>query len=137
MTGFALASVAGVPLGLYIGTGYGWHVPFIALAIAGLPALILAPFALPVLDAHVGKTQVHPLRSLIETFSHPSHLNAFALVIALMIGSFTVFPYLSPYLVANVGLSEHQLPFVYIAGGGLTLFAVPLLGAWPIVMENF
>src|SRR5262245_28812893 len=32
MTGFALASVAGVPLGLFIGTEFGWHMPFIALA---------------------------------------------------------------------------------------------------------
>ena len=40
MTGFALASVAGVPLGLYLGTNYGWHIPFIALAVVGLPALV-------------------------------------------------------------------------------------------------
>jgi len=128
MTGFALASVAGVPFGLYLGTNYGWHIPFIALAIGGLPALVLAPFGLPPLDAHVGKSHAHPLRSLVETFSHANHLTAFALIVMLMIGSFTVFPYLSPYLVANVGMTEQQLPLVYIAGGGLTLFAAPIIG---------
>jgi DHA1 family inner membrane transport protein len=128
MTGFALASVAGVPFGLYLGTNYGWHIPFIALAIGGIPALVLAPLGLPPLDGHVGKVHAHPLRSIVETFSHASHLNAFALIIALMIGSFTVFPYLSPYLVANVGMTEQQLPLVYIAGGGLTLFAAPIIG---------
>ena len=46
----------------------------------------------------------------------------------LMIGSFTVFPMLSPYLVANVGLTEDQLPWVYIAGGVLTLFTAPVVG---------
>ena len=70
----------------------------------------------------------HPLRSLVETFSHANHLNAFALIITLMVGSFTVFPYLSPYLVANVGMTEQQLPLVYIAGGALTLFAAPIIG---------
>jgi predicted MFS family arabinose efflux permease len=80
------------------------------------------------LNAHVGKTHVHPVQSLLETFSHASHLNAFALIVALMISSFTVFPYLSPYLVANVGMTEEQLPLVYIAGGGLTLFAAPIIG---------
>ncbi|MEX2091995.1 MAG: MFS transporter [Pirellulales bacterium] len=128
MTGFALASVAGVPLGLYLGTNFGWHIPFIALAIGGIPALALAPLGLPPLDAHVGKVHSHPLRSIVETFSHASHLNAFALIITLTIGSFTVFPYLSPYLVANVGMTEQQLPLVYIAGGGLTLFAAPIIG---------
>jgi predicted MFS family arabinose efflux permease len=128
MTGFALASVAGVPLGLYIGTNYGWHIPFIALAIGGIPALLLTPLALPSLDAHIGKTHTHPMRSLAETFSDPIHLNAFAVIILLMIGSFTVFPYLSPYLVANVGMTEQQLPLVYIAGGALTFLTAPIIG---------
>lgn len=128
MTGFALASVAGVPLGLFVGTNFGWHVPFIALAIAGLPTLALVPFSLPPLDAHVGKVHSHPLRSLVETFSHVNHLYAFGLIVVLMIGSFTVFPYLSPYLVSNVGMTEQQLPLVYIAGGALTFFAAPVIG---------
>jgi predicted MFS family arabinose efflux permease len=68
------------------------------------------------------------LRSIVETFSVGNHLKAFTLIVTLMIGSFTVFPYLSAYLVANVGLSEHQLPLVYIAGGALTLFAAPIVG---------
>jgi len=76
----------------------------------------------------VGRVHTHPLRSLVETFSYANHLNAFALIVALMIGSFTVFPYLSPYLVSNVGMTEEQLPLVYIAGGGLTLFAAPVVG---------
>ena len=130
MTGFALASVAGVPFGLYLGTEYGWHVPFVALAVCGLPVLGLAPLGLPRLDAHVGKNNAHPLRSVADVFAHPAHLNAFALIIVLMIGSFSVFPYLSPYLVANVGMTERQLPLVYIAGGALTLFAAPIVGRW-------
>ncbi len=128
MTGFALASVAGVPLGLYFGTEYGWHVPFVALAIGGVPMLALTPFALPPLNAHVGKSHAHPLRSLAEIFSEPNHLNAFALIIMLMIGSFAVFPMLNPYLVNNVGLAEKQLPWVYVAGGALTLLTAPIVG---------
>ena len=128
MTGFALASVAGVPLGLFLGTNYGWHVPFVALAIGGLPALALTPFALPALDSHIHHAHPHPLRSLAATFSNANHLNAFALIVTLMVGGFTVFPYVSSYLVANVGMTEQQLPIIYIAGGALTLIAAPLIG---------
>jgi predicted MFS family arabinose efflux permease len=128
MTGFSLASVAGVPLGLFLGTSYGWHIPFIALAVGGVPTLLLTPLALPPLDAHVGKLHAHPLRSLVQTFSRVNHLKAFALIVALMVSSFTVFPYLSAYLVTNVGMTEEQLPLVYIAGGALTLFAAPVVG---------
>jgi len=128
MTGFALASVAGVPLGLLLGTNFGWHTTFIALVIGGIPALILTPFAMPPLNDHVHKVHPHPLRNLIEVFSHTSHLNAFALMIALMIGSFTVFPYVSAHFVANVGMTEQQLPLIYVVGGALTLYAAPVVG---------
>lgn len=128
MTGFALASVAGVPLGLLIGTKYGWEMTFTALAICGLPIIALTPLALPALNAHVGRRSASPLRSVVQIFTNRNHLYAFALITTLMLGSFTVLPYLSAYLVANVGMTEDQLPLVYIAGGGLTLFTAPLIG---------
>ena len=128
MTGFALASVAGVPLGLVLGTRYGWHFPFLALVLGGMPVLGLIPLALPPLRGHIGHTHAHPLRTMWETFTEVNHLNAFALIIVLMVGNFAVFPYVAPYLVANVGLTEQQLPLIYIAGGGLTLIAAPIVG---------
>ncbi|WP_010584592.1 MFS transporter [Schlesneria paludicola] len=128
MTGFALASVAGVPLGLFLGNNFGWHVPFIALVIAGVPLLVLTPYAMPPLNEHLGKVHSHPIRSIIETFSFANHLNAFALTVALMMGSFSVFPYVSAFFVANVGMTEQQLPVIYIVGGALTLVASPIVG---------
>jgi predicted MFS family arabinose efflux permease len=128
MTGFALASVAGLPLGLVLGNRFGWHIPFIALAIAGIPALLLTPLAMPRLDAHLGKEHAHPLRSFVEVFSRRNHFDAFALIVALMMGSFTVFPYLSNYLVANAGMPSDQLSLMYIAGGALTLLTAKPIG---------
>ncbi len=127
MSAFALASVAGVPLGLFFGTQYGWHVPFLGLVALGLPILFLAAWKLPPLE-HQKSQRSNPFRSLLETFVEPNHLKAFALVAALSMGGFAVIPYISPYLVSNVGMSEEQLPFVYIAGGVLTLFAAPRIG---------
>ena len=92
MTGFALASVAGVPLGLYVGTNTAGTFRSSRWRSAEFLPLVLAPFALPPLNAHVGKSHTHPLRSLVEMFSDANHLNAFALIVMLMIGSFTVFP---------------------------------------------
>jgi predicted MFS family arabinose efflux permease len=83
---------------------------------------------LPGLHHHAGKAHAHPLRSLIATFAEANHLSAFALIGALSIGGFAVIPYISPYLVANVGMTESQLPLVYIVAGALTLFAAPWIG---------
>lgn len=128
MTGFALASVFGVPFGLVLGTNFGWHVPFLALVAMGLPGLLLTPFALPPLDAHIHDEHPHPLRSLVEIFSVPNHLWAFSLIATLMIGNFTVFPFVSVYFVGNLGMTEQQLPLMYILGGALSFVASPIIG---------
>jgi predicted MFS family arabinose efflux permease len=129
MSAFALASVFGVPIGLALGLRLGWHAPFLVLAALGLPVLFIAARALPRLDAHLhDAARERPLAQLWSTFSEPNHLRAFALTVAMMLGSFSVFPYLSPYLVTNVGVAEHELTVAYIAGGALTLVGAPLAG---------
>jgi DHA1 family inner membrane transport protein len=126
---FSLASVAGVPFGLWLGAKYGWHLPFIALVVAGLPVFFVAAFALPPMRGHLGGRHSHPLRQLVETFSIPNHQRAFALMAVLMIGSFAVIPYIGEYLVFNIGLSdEKELPLVYVVGGVLTLISSPIIG---------
>jgi predicted MFS family arabinose efflux permease len=128
MSAFALASVAGVPLGLFLGTKFGWHIPFLALVALGVPVLGLAYFALPPLNRHRTHSAQHPLQSLFSTFREKNHLSAFALIGALSIGGFAVIPYISPYLVSNVGMTESQLPLLYIVAGAVTLFAAPWIG---------
>jgi MFS transporter, DHA1 family, inner membrane transport protein len=129
MSGFALASVAGVPFGLYLGTHFGWHVPFILLGILGCPVWALAAWTLPPLRDHLAKAaKTHPLRVVFETFTQTNHLNAFALIVMLMVAAFTIFPYMAPFLVSNIGMTEDELGLVYIAGGAVTLFSAPLIG---------
>ncbi|TWU17712.1 Purine efflux pump PbuE [Novipirellula galeiformis] len=130
MTGFAIASVVGVPFGLVIGNHFGWNMTFIALGLLGTPIFFMAAYALPTLDAHFGEAHVSPLESLRRTFTVGNHLNAFALIIALTCSGFLIFPYVSAYYVGNIGMSESQLPWVYIVGGGLTFVASPLVGRW-------
>ena len=53
---------------------------------------------------------------VFETFTHPNHLNAFALIVMLMVAGFTVFPYISPFMVSNIGMSEEKLPLLVHRG---------------------
>jgi predicted MFS family arabinose efflux permease len=131
MSAFALASVVGVPFGLFLGTRLGWHAPFLFLVGLGLPILFVGARAMPPLRGHLDGAHgppSRPLRQLAETFSDPNHLNAFALVVSMMLGGFAVIAYLSPYLVANVGVPEDRLFWVYVVGGALTLFSSPAIG---------
>jgi len=130
MSAFALASVVGVPAGLWLGNAYDWHVPFLILAGLGLPVLFVALRALPPLRDHLHQaSHSHPMLQIIATFSHANHLRAFALTVAVMLGSFSVIPYISVSLVSNVGVDEKSgLPWVFVTGGILTLVGAPLIG---------
>jgi predicted MFS family arabinose efflux permease len=129
MSAFAIASVFGVPIGLYLGTKFGWNVPFLILAALGAPVFVAALWAMPPLRDHLHSViPVHPLAQITGTFRNSNHLRAFALTFTLMLGSFSVIPYVSVYLVANVGLTEMTLTAVFITGGVLTLFGAPVIG---------
>ena len=54
---------------------------------------------------------------------------AFALTASVMFGAFSVIPYISLSLVANVGVPEEKLWLVFLTGGILTLVGAPLIGA--------
>jgi predicted MFS family arabinose efflux permease len=130
MSAFAVASVVGVPVGITLGQEFGWHVPFLTLAALGVPVFFIAAKAMPRLDHHLMAERIpqHPFAQLAATFRDANHLRAFALTVSLMFGGFVVVPFLSPYLVSNVGIPENRLAVVYIAGGILTLVGSPIAG---------
>jgi predicted MFS family arabinose efflux permease len=128
MLAFAVASVVGVPLGIALGTRIAWQAPFFALAAIGLPLVGLAAWSLPPLAAHVDDTRRNPFARLLDTLTVPAHVRGFALIAMLMVGAFSVIPFISTSLVANVGVTQDQLPAIFITGGLLTLLTTPLTG---------
>ena len=129
MMSFSMAAVLGVPIGLTLGQECGWHVPFLVLAALCVPFFILAAWVLPRLDGHLkGQRREQPLTHLKAIFLEANHLRAFALTSALMISGFSVLPFLSAYLVSNVGVAEKHLRWASVAGGMATLVGMPVIG---------
>ncbi|MDG3003102.1 MFS transporter [Paludisphaera mucosa] len=129
MSAFAIASVVGIPVGLKLGTAFGWQIPFLVLAGLGLPTLFVALKVLPPLRAHIRRGESTSVwRKAVEMFAHANHIRAFALTVAIMFGGFTVIPYISAYLVRNCGFREGDLSWVFVSGGLLTLIGAPLIG---------
>ena len=133
MLAFGVASVAGVPLGIAVGTAFGWAMPFYLLALAGLPLAVLAGWSLPAVPPpavppHRDATSRNPLDRLLETLTQPAHYRAFLLIGLMMAGGFLVIPYISIAFVASGGVTEAELSTVFVAGGLLTLVCTPLIG---------
>ena len=126
---FSLAAVLGVPLGLWFAAQYSWRMPFLALAALSVAVGAVAWRVLPPLDANISDSpRRNPLAQLRAIFGVRNHLTAFAFIVALMLSVFTVIPFFAPYNVANVGIAEAELPYIYFAGGLTTLFTAQVIG---------
>ncbi|WP_128547910.1 MFS transporter [Larkinella soli] len=130
MSAFSVASVVGVPAGLYLATEISWHAPFLVLGGLGLVVIGLIVRFVPKLDQHLQRAEVrfNPLEVVTAVARNPNQLRALWLTTTIMLGHFSIIPMLSPYMVANVGLSENNLYLIYLTGGLVTIFSAPLVG---------
>lgn len=124
MMAFSLSAILGVPIGLYLANHFSWRAPFLLLTAFGVIVSVFAWRTLPTLRSHLHHHhEPHLLKQLHAIFSVPRHLKAFALIATLMFAGFSIIPYISPYLVANAGLPERDLPILYLCGGLVTLLS--------------
>jgi len=130
MTSFSLAAVIGVPTGLALANAFSWHAPFFLITGLGLPIWIALGLLIPPLSAHLeARTGKERLWGLFENLRRDK-AQAFALSLTptLLLGHFTIVPFMSPYLVSNVGLTEYDLTYTFLLGGAATFFSMPLTG---------
>lgn len=126
---FSISAVAGVPIGLFLSNHFAWRAPFVFLTTLSVVLLVLAWRVLPDMRRHFHSGRhASALQTIRNVFSNRNHLNAFALTATLMFGGFSVVPFISPYMVANVGLRETDLPYLYLAGGLATFFTSQWIG---------
>ena len=128
MSSFALASVAGVPLGLFLAAHFTWHVPFFMIAAVCVVLAIGAWVTLPPLADHLHLKRSSPWSSIKEVVGDANHQKAFAFTALLMFAGFTVIPYITIYTTINGGLTLQQVPYVYLLGGAATLVTARWIG---------
>lgn len=130
MTAFSLASVAGVPTGLWLAARYSWHMPFLAIGGLGVLVIFCIIFWVPPVNKHLveGGPKGNPLDVLTNIFKTPNQMRALTLSIVLMMGHFSIIPFIAPALVGNAGFRQDQIFLIYLVGGALTIFSSPLVG---------
>ena len=129
-TSFSMASVFGVPFGLYLATLLSWHAPFYAIVIIGAIIYAILFKVLPPMRSHFEHHHLHTSRwaNVMAVLTDPVVRRSLLFMVLLMFGQFSIIPFISPYMVANVGISEQYLPFIYFFGGAATIVSSPLVG---------
>jgi predicted MFS family arabinose efflux permease len=132
MSAFSVATIVGVPLGLVLAQDRGTGTPFVALAALSAGMLLLGAALLPPVRHHLDTASRPGAQAAWASFwgvlVQPAHLSAYALMVALVLGMFTLVPSLPTFLIANVGWREADLPWMYLCGGLATLATNPQVG---------
>jgi predicted MFS family arabinose efflux permease len=128
-TAFGASTVLGIPIALFLSNHWTWNTPF--FMVVGVGAIVggVIQSKLRPVDAHL---KHHPDRSpihhLLQTVTNSYYVQGFVTTCLLSVGGFMLMPFMSVFMVSNVGIGLNQLPLVYMVMGTFSIFAGPLIG---------
>ncbi len=126
---FAFASTIGLPIGLTLANWFqGFGAPFLAIAVLGAVVWCIGFWALPTLTSHKQLIPRNMLHQFSDVVRQSNHLWSFAFMLAMVLGTFMIVPFIAPYFQANCGMAREELPWVYLVGGISTLVAMNGVG---------
>lgn len=128
MSSFSAATVAGVPLSLFLAAQWSWHMPFFAIAAVCAVLAVIAWNTMPPLKDHLARKPSSALGNIRLVLSDPNHQKAFLFSALLMFAGFTVIPYITIYTTTNGKLTDAQIPYIYLCGGAATLLTARWVG---------
>jgi MFS transporter, DHA1 family, inner membrane transport protein len=129
MASFGVASVVGVPFGLFIANEVSWHTPFLILGGLGVLVIIIMFYAIPSMQNHMHALKDQRPQDVVgKIFTNPNTQLGLTFTSLLMLGHFTIIPFVATYMVGNVGFTKGQLAYIYLVGGLCTMVCSPLVG---------
>lgn len=136
--GFGGSQVLGVPIGLYLANVWGWEAPFwmvasLSIAIAIMIALKLQPIVQHLLAQREKSAFMH----LWHTVAKSNYRIGFSATALLSIGGFMMMPFGSAFAINNLGLTNHQLPMLFMVSGVSSLIIMPLIGRLSDKVDKF
>jgi predicted MFS family arabinose efflux permease len=134
MIAFSVASVVGVPAGLWLATLGGWRAPFVAVAGLGVISGLFSVASLPRGAGLAPRPSAETGGFAWDLLKDPMAILALLCSSLIMFSGFSVIPNIPSFLVKNVGLDPSSLGPLYAAGGAvsvMTLLTVgPLVDRW-------
>jgi predicted MFS family arabinose efflux permease len=135
---FAASQILGVPLGIFLAYNLGWHSTFIMIVILAIIVYIAILVKLKPINEHLKiKSDKKVFLHLWHTVSNKKYQTGFLAVAFLSIGGFMLMPFTSSFLVNNVGVTQQQLPIIFMLTGICSIIAMPFIGKLSDKIDKF
>ncbi|MBN8221404.1 MAG: MFS transporter [Spirochaetes bacterium] len=128
MISFSVASVAGVPAGIWLASKFFPQLPYYLIAALSAPIFAYAFIKLPSLNQHLFGPRSNIIRQVTSVFAESKHVRLYLLMIFHFIAAFSIIPYIAGFMQKNHNVSDTQLQIVYLCGGLVTIASSAIVG---------
>jgi predicted MFS family arabinose efflux permease len=136
--GFGGSQVLGIPIGLYLANAWGWEAPFWMVAsLSIIIATLIAVKLKPVVQHLIVQKDKSVYKHFLHTVAKADYRIGFASTALLSIGGFMMMPFGTAFAVNNLGLTNEQLPSLFMVSGISTLVIMPVVGKLSDKIDKF
>ncbi len=130
MAGFSAAAALGVPFGIFLAAKGGWQLPFQVIGFSGIVIAGVTYKIFPSLNDHLeGQSdKVNFVKTIRTITNDKNQVSALIAGFVLVLGHFLIIPFISPYMIKNVGLSQIEISYQFFFGGLATVITAPIIG---------
>lgn len=129
MAGFSSAAALGIPLGLFLGLEWTWHMPFVFIVGMSIVTWLLLVIFLPTMTDHLAHAKNYKSYEIVGRVArNGNQIRALIFTCTILFGQFAIIPYLADYVEHNIGFEKSELVWMYFFGGGLTFVTNPFIG---------
>lgn len=128
MSGFSLAAIFGVPIGLKISEVYSWHASFILVAIIGIITTILTFIFLPNITSHIETKNTLQNQTYTKFFNNYKYFIAFLAAFIGSVAAFMIIPYISAYVQLNLSFPRANIDQLFFIGGLASFISIQIAG---------
>lgn len=127
--GFGLSQIIGIPLSLYIAAKYHWQTPFYLIVGLSLGMLLAILIVLKPINHHIGlKAEQSAFKHLLSTIKNRNYRIGFMATAFMSLGGYFMMPWGSAFAVNNVGITQKELPILFMVVGIATFLIMPVIG---------
>jgi predicted MFS family arabinose efflux permease len=135
---FGASQVLGIPISLYVANHWGWQSPFLMIVVLAIIIWLIIVLKLQPVNKHLEvKSEKNPITHLWHTIRLREYRIGFLSTALMSLGGFMMMPWGSVFAVNNLGVSNEQLPILFMVGGVSALIIMPLVGKLSDKFDKF